>query len=1360
MPRDTVPTFNKLLETARGIEETLHEYAASSETGENRNAHAQGKKGKLRCTFCKNPGHTADVCRKKKRTEGTLSSTVKDVSEGQTQAPSPSQPKFSCYGCGAPGVYRSNCSTCKKSPSPVKKENVGFCALDAHEETHSRPTVFLEVEGIMGTAFMDTCAKMSVASYSLYQALLKNGCKFDEKTVDLTLADGIKREQVVLVCKAMVSLNGRKIATRFIVLQEARDNRTLLGVDFLQNAGVMINMPQYTWSFIDEPDLQYELYPEEFTIFESTVIKEMMILPSPLSEMTVTDREDATSISDAIPTPPSTPPPVVMAAGQAATPPRDQHADTDYKLALIDLTSTPPSKKKPRLFDGYSPSFTDFMMRDAQINVHRGNAELSPESNSLFDANNWDVRLNSIDVVIHITPDQDKLINQLLEKNTDVFNTKREPTKLIEHTIKTVDDKPISVPPYRLSPPRKEALQREIKAMLADGIIQHSASPWAAPVVLVPKANGSLRVCVDYRRLNAITVPDPYPIPRIDDLLHEAKPTPYMSLLDLKAGYWQIGVRNEDQDKTAFITPFGVYKFTRMPFGLRNAPATFQRLIDRMRVGLPDVKLLAYLDDLAIFSQTFEQHLEDLQRVFTQLKEFGLTANRGKCHFCCSTIKYLGHYITPNGLQVDPEKTAAIAKLPVPSNLKHLVAFLQTCSWYRRFIENFAKIAEPLTRLTKKNVSWEWTEEQQNAYNELKYRLTSAPILRQADETEPYVIKSDASSYAIGAVLVQGEGEDEHPVEFASRLLTSAERNYTTTEREALAVVFAVSKFRGYIEGLPVTVITDHQALKWLMSLKSPTGRLARWALQLQAFDITIKYAPGKTNVVADFLSRPPCNNETVGACGICTVTIDMPIRSPAEIRGEQLKDERLQQIVKDLESLNNDEKSVYWSNKGYLMNNGLLYRHSPHSDSEEAQLAVPEHEWANILSTYHDSPLAGHYGPDKTYRRISTRYYWTGMRKYIESYTKNCLECQRYKSSNQKPAGLLQTTVMNQRFEVISFDLFGPLPTSLDGKTWIFIVEDVATRWVELFALQQATAENCAMTLINELFLRFGFPRRMISDNGPQFVSAVMQQVAFTMNIKHAFTPVYHPETNPVERKNRDLKPQLAILVKDKHREWPEHLPSIRFAMNTASSLSTGSTPAYLTFGRELRTPDDTSHDLRKILQSENFVPEITPKLMQLASTLQQAREIQEHGEERRKKYVDKQRREDPGYHPGELVLATTHTLSNASRGVSNKFAPRRDGPYVVKKRHGPSSYEIADPQKPDVVIGVYHSSALVPYVGESSLLPAPVQPLRKRGRPRKQTLEHGSGTEQAGKRGKPKDTPPLAGSSSGRLQIQRGRL
>lgn len=924
-------------------------------------------------------------------------------------------------------------------------------------------------------------------------------------------------------------------------------------------------------------------------------------------------------------------------------------------------------------------------------------------------------------LIIAMNEEEEEQLQSLLRQYEDVFKSNGLPTIHAEHCIDTKNHGPISVPPYRLSPVRKEVLRKEIDKMLNENIIEPCTSPWAAPVVMVPKPNGDVRVCIDYRRLNAVTVPDAYPIPRIDDLLHAAKPTRYMTTLDLKAGYWQIKVRQEDQDKTAFITPFGIYKFKRMPFGLRNAPATFQRLIDRFRVNLEHVKMLAYLDDLIIFSTTFSSHLSDLRDVFEMMREYNFTINKEKCRFCCTAIKYLGHLITPEGLQTDPEKIKAIRNLPAPTNVRHLMSFLQTCSWYRRFIENFSTIAEPLSRLTKKKAAWVWRDEQQNAYDELKRRLTSSPILKQADESKPYIIKTDASNYALGAILVQGEGVEEHPVEYASRLLTAAERNYSTTEREALAVIWALEKFRGYIEGTKVTVVTDHQALKWIMTIKSPTGRLARWALKLQAYEMDIKYAPGRTNVVADALSRPPCTKETSDDCGVCAITIDMPTRSPKEIRHEQMKDRNISKIIEALEEGRTKEDAIYWSNKGYLMNNGMLYRLNPRIEADDAQLVVPETEWANVLKEYHDNPLAGHYGVEKTFEKITKRYYWKGMRKYIESYLKHCVACQRYKPSNAKPAGLLQTTTLNQRFEVVAFDLFGPLPKTVDGKTWILIVEDVATRWVELFALETATAENCAMTLINEVFLRYGIPRRVTSDNGTQFVSAVMQQVTYCLNIKHTFTPLYHPEANPVERKNRDLKTQLAILVNDNQRgEWSEQLPSIRFAMNTATCSSTKFTPAYLTFGRELRMPCDNEVDFRNIVISENFIPEVTPKLKKLADNLLKAREVQEGKEERRKEIVDQTRQKRPEYKKGDLVLIKTHPISKAALGISAKFAPRRDGPYTIIKQHGPSSFEVANPDTPEVPVGVYHSSQMQTFHGQQSTVP--VQPIRKRGRPRKE--------------------------------------
>ncbi|GFW44293.1 retrovirus-related Pol polyprotein from transposon 297 [Trichonephila clavipes] len=302
-------------------------------------------------------------------------------------------------------------------------------------------------------------------------------------------------------------------------------------------------------------------------------------------------------------------------------------------------------------------------------------------------------------------------------------------------------------------------------------------SPYAAPVVLVPKSNGTVRLCIDYRKLNAITIPDKYPLPLMDVLLHDAKYTAFMSTLDLKSGYYQVEVNPADQDKTAFVCPFGTFRYKRMPFGLRNAPATFQRLMDQFRNGLPNVNILVYLDDIVVLSETFEQHIEDLRMVFDRLKKFKLCANREKCKFVCSRVKYLGLWITPKGIEVDQDKIAAIQNIPSPSNLKQLQSFLQTCSWYRKFIPNFSDIARPLSNLSKKSTAWKWSEIEQQAFQTLKQCLITPPILRQVDPKKPFIIRTDTSSYALGAVLLQGESPtDEQPVEYASRLLSSAEK--------------------------------------------------------------------------------------------------------------------------------------------------------------------------------------------------------------------------------------------------------------------------------------------------------------------------------------------------------------------------------------------------------------------------------------------------------------------------------------------------------------------------------------------------------------------------------------------------------
>ena len=788
-----------------------------------------------------------------------------------------------------------------------------------------------------------------------------------------------------------------------------------------------------------------------------------------------------------------------------------------------------------------------------------------------------------------------------------------------------------------------------------------------------------------------------------------------MSTIDLKSGYWQIEMNEEDKLKTAFTTPFGIYVFNGMPFGLKNAPATFQRIIDKVKSSLPNVLILAYIDDIIICSNSFENRLKDLNLTFGKLRTLGFHLNKDKCFFCKPQVKYLGHILTKDGIQVDPEKTSAIVERSAPKNLKQLMSFLQTCSWFRRFIPNFAQISRPLSNLTKKNAIWKWSTEEIQAFQKLKEKLVTPPILQQVKENQPFFIRTDASNYAIGAVLLQGEKEDEHPIEYASRLLIQAERNYSTTEREALAVVWAVQKFRGYIEGSQVTVYTDHQPLKWLFTLKTPTGRLARWSLLLQSYNLNFQYTSGKQNIIADTLSRPPCEeNLCIESCNCNTIEIDFPREGLDVFRKTQLEDEELRKIINSFE--NNDEDVTRHTNRGYIMIDGILYKYNSDQDSENGQLVIPKSLRQDILKKFHNDPMAGHYGIKKTTNRIMSLFYWIGIRNDIEKYVKTCELCRKYKPTNMKPAVLLQTLSTNKRFEIIAVDLFGPLPKTEEGYQWILIVEDICSRWVEIFPLKDATAENCALTLLNEVILRYGIPRRLHTDNGSQFISALMQKLTFCLGIKQTFTAIYHPEANPVERKNRDLKTQLAICVGKDHTKWSSMLPAIRFAMNSAKCDSTGYSPAFLTFGRELRTPAEVQYDFKAIVKAENFIPQITPHLMKLAETLEIANDAQIRMQDQNKTLTDRKRRTTSNIKVGDKVLVATRILSKAKDGITSKFTPRRDGPYIVTESKGSSCFTIASINAPDTPLTTVHTSALTPYEGESD---TPIYPIRKRGRP-----------------------------------------
>ncbi|GFW08319.1 retrovirus-related Pol polyprotein from transposon 17.6 [Trichonephila clavipes] len=426
----------------------------------------------------------------------------------------------------------------------------------------------------------------------------------------------------------------------------------------------------------------------------------------------------------------------------------------------------------------------------------------------------------------------------------------------------------------------------------------------------------------------------------------------FFSSMDLRSGYWQIEIDKADREKTAFITPEGLYEFKVMPFGLCNAPATFERMMDNLLRHFKWTMCLCYLDDIIVFSETFEDHLIRLRLVLKCLQEAGLKLNSKKCLFAAQEVKILGHLVSSNGVRPDPDKIKAVRNFPTPKNIHDIRSFLGLCSYFRRFIKGFCYLAEPLQSLLKSGVEFHWGPEEVEAFNSLKKALTSDPVLGMYDERASTEIHTDASGYGIGAVLVQIQNNVEKVIAYASRTLTKAEKNYSTTERECLAIVWATNKFRPYIFGKHFTVVTDHHSLCWLMNLKDPSGRLARWALRLQEHDFDVKYKTGKKHSDADALSRNPVEEETETSDKFLAVTTSMNLAM------EQKKDQDLAK----LKLLSNSSK-----NEEFRFIDGILCRKNFDPDGKLWLPVIPKHLRADILRHFHDAPTAGHLGFAKT---------------------------------------------------------------------------------------------------------------------------------------------------------------------------------------------------------------------------------------------------------------------------------------------------------------------------------------------------------------------------------------------------------
>lgn len=903
--------------------------------------------------------------------------------------------------------------------------------------------------------------------------------------------------------------------------------------------------------------------------------------------------------------------------------------------------------------------------------------------------------VNLIKTMDHLSGEQKEELLRVLWEHQGTFSEVPGRNLTYQARIRLSEEQPFFQKSYPIPIAYREDVDRQIQQMLNWDIIERCSSPYASPLCCVIKKDATVRLCLDARQLNLRIIKDRESPTPPEEILQWCEEVRVLSSTDLTHGYWQLSLHPDDRKYVAFLYKTRSYCFKVLPFGIANAVAEFTRCMDEVLWQGCKGFARAYLDDIIVHSRSFEEHLQHLRSVFTRITESGMTLKLKKSLFCREEMPFLGFIVTPRGVMSDPGKLKIIQEFPTPKNIKQLKGFLGILGFYRKFTTELATVTEPLFALLKKGIKWRWDAITEAAFQAAKQLFVVSCTLYHPVLGVEFVLTTDASSYALGAKLSQIIDGEERVIAMSSRLLNSAERHYTVTERECLGFVWALQRFRSIVLGSPLLIRTDHKALTFMLNCKIHSSRIRRWILAIQEFDYQIQYVKGAENEQVDALSRH--------LTGVNGTLVDEENFAPAvhEVLRIQLgEDPVLEKEFKKLRQLQRDDPTLGAiceiietpkPDKGpanlrmrnlYCVKDGILHRLVNGIDpfNQHWKVCVPEVLQSSLIWYVHHKN--GHFGGRKCYWQARKFFYWSKMEKHFKREIATCELCQKAKYPNTSFSGAMQPILPEEPNMLVSVDIFGPLPVGQRGLKYLLVFLDCFSKFCRIYPLTTATTASC-LEKVRLYVTELGAPRAIITDHGTQFVSKKWYDGIKGLKIVPTHASIRHPASNPVERTNREIGRILRTYCHRKHTTWPACVDFMNVILNNVVQESTGQTPVTLHFGQ----PADYDW-YRKLCKVE------ADQLPEHKALINTARKKLISSAQRRRKV----KRKPHEFNVGDLVLVKEKPTSNFFSKETKKLFLIFSGPYHIIRIVRENAFELWCAKK-QTIKGVFNAANLKPF-------------------------------------------------------------